>query len=129
MNFTKTRDKIKGFMLASGIQEVHFNKSQIPEQLPAGIVTVAERFGEIPLVHGYAKQGYKFECHIIVDIVPETEDEYYDQPDTELDLLTIIEFIDNELQGELYTEIHKVDFYDSMLSAKNVKVARFEVVV
>jgi len=125
MNFTKTRDKIKGFMLASGIQEVHFNKSEVPEQLPAGIVTVAERFGEIPLVHGYAKQGFRFECHIIVDIAPQIED----QPDTELNLLSIIDYIDNELQGELYTEINKVDFYDSMLSAKNVKVARFEVVV
>ena len=119
MNFKKTRDKIKGFLLESGLSEVHFSKAQVPETLPAGIVSVAERFGDIKLMQGYANQSYKFDIHIVTEDSEEADEQ----------LLSLIEYVDNELQGELYTEIDKVEFYDTLLSAKNIKIAKFEVVV
>jgi len=119
MNFKKTRDKIRGFMLESGLAEVHFSKAQVPDTLPAGIVSVSERKGDIKLMQGYANQSYKFDIHIVVD----------DSEEADELLLSHIDYIDNELQGELYTEIDKVEFYDTLLSAKNIKIAHFEVVV
>jgi hypothetical protein len=119
MDFIKTRDKIKGILHNCGVCEVHNSKAQVPESLPAGIVSLAQQFGEIKLVTGFAKQGYKFDIHLVIEDSEESDEQ----------LIDLIEVIDNCIQDSLYTEIEKVEFYDSLLSANNVRIAKFEVIV
>ena len=119
MNFIGTREKIKGLMLGCGLLEVCTSKAHVPSSLPAGILSLASRHGEVKLVTGYAKQKYHFDIHIVMD-----ESERADE-----ETVAIIEKIDLALQEAFFVEIDKVEIYDSLLSAKNIKVAKFEVIV
>jgi len=119
MNFTTIREEIKGLLLSSGLLEVHHSKAQVPDSLPAGIVSLATRHGEVRVMTGFAKQRYKFEVHVIVE-----ESEQADEH-----LIAIIENIDLAIQETLFTEIQKTDFYDSLVNAKNIRIAKFEVLV
>ena len=119
MTFKDAQEKLIWLMLTCGLSEVHNSKAQIPDVLPSGIISLSERLGEIKLMTGYARQAYKFEIHLIVD-----QDEKADEK-----LITLIEMIDYSLQDLYFTEVYKVEFYDSLLSSNNVRIARFEVVV
>ena len=55
MEFKTTRDKIKGLLLLGGIEEIHNSKAQVPDTLPAGIVSLASRHGEVKVMSGYVK--------------------------------------------------------------------------
>jgi hypothetical protein len=117
MDFKGTRENIMGLLLSCGLQEVNSSKALVPQNFPAGIVSLSERFGHTQLMTGYANQMHKFDIHIVVEQSQLADEE----------LIELIEKIDNTLQETLYTEIDKTVFYDSMLSAKEIKVAKFEV--
>ena len=119
MTYNGTREIIKGLLLGCGLSEVHTSKAHSPTSLPCGIVSLTGRHGEIKLITGYANQRYRFEIHIVVNETENADEE----------LMDFVERIDTQLQETYFTEIDKVDFYESLLSSKNIKVARFEVTV
>ena len=125
MNFTGTRDKLKGLLLGcgrasrTGINEVCTSKADVPSSLPAGILQLASRHGEVKLMTGYANQKYRFDIFIVLDECENADEQ----------MIEIIENIDKSIQDAFFVEIDKVEIYDSLLSAKSIKVAKFEVVV
>jgi len=124
MEFIQARETIKTILLSCGLTGVSNSKVQIPELLPAGIISLSTRIGDIKVMSGYANQKYKFEIHIVVDECGDSG-----QTSADENLIAIVENIDMALQVELFTEIDKVEFYDSLMSAKNIRVAKFEVMV
>ena len=122
MEFIQARETIKSILLSCGLTGVSNSKIHIPELLPAGIISLSTRIGDIKVMSGYANQKYKFEIHIVVDECGDSG-----QTSADENLIAIVENIDMALQSELYTEIDKVEFYDSLMSAKNIRVAKFEV--
>jgi len=119
MNFIGTRDKLKGLLLSCELNEICTSRAHVPDRLPASIISLASRHGEVKLMTGYANQKYRFDIHIVIDDCNEADEQ----------LVEIIENIDKSLQDAFFVEIDKVEFYDSLLSAKNIKVAKFEVVI
>ena len=119
MNFSEKRNKIKDLLLDSGLCEVHYSKAHIPQQLPSAIVSLASRQGFTRLDMSYAEQKYRFELHIVTDDSENADDE----------LIKLIETIDDCLQTKMQFPIDSTDFYDSMLSARNIRVAKFEVIL
>ena len=124
MEFIQARETIKTILLSCGLTGVSNSKIHIPELLPAGIISLSTRIGDIKVMSGYANQKYKFEIHIVVDECGDSG-----QTSADENLIAIVENIDMALQVELFTEIDKVEFYDSLMSAKNIRVAKFEVMV
>jgi uncharacterized NAD(P)/FAD-binding protein YdhS len=118
-DYNGTRDILKGLLHGSGLTSVQTSKAHSPSSLPCGIVSLIGRHGEVKLVSGFANQRYKFEIHIVVN-----ENENSDE-----ELMSYIEKIDEKLQETYFTEIERVEFYESLLSSKNIKVARFEVTI
>ena len=120
MTFSMNRERIKALLVNCGIKEIANSKAHIPNQFPAGIVSLVKRRGVNPVSSGFADQKFRFEIFVIVK-ESETADE---------EILQIIESVDNRLYEEqLFTEVESVVFYWNMLKASDIRVARFELEV
>ena len=117
MSFTKQRTKLCEILKSAGIKEVNYSKATLPTNLPAGIVSIAERSGSTLTSAGYAEQNHKFEIHIVIE----------DTETADVNLLELVATIDELIQEELYYNIENVDFYDSLLNAEPIRIAHFEV--
>ena len=117
--FIKRRDKLSELLLSCGLAEINHSKACQPEQLPAGIVSLANRQGDTKIDFGYDKYKFKVEIHLVVE----------DDITADVTLLELVEKIDSLLQDKMSITIDSVDFYDSLLNAKSVKIAKFEVIL
>ena len=119
MNFREQRDKIKELLLESGLKEVNNSKTKLPDNLPAGIVGLIQRKGDIKVQTGYVNMNYGFEIYIVVEDSETADDE----------LLAFIDTVDDKFQEELYVDVDNVEIYDSILNAGGVKIGKFEVIL
>ena len=119
MTFVQKRDKLTHLLKSAEINEIFYSKNSLPSALPAAIVTLANRTGTGQVDFCYAEQKYKFEVLLVTD----------DTENADLLLLDTIEIIDNQMQQALHTAIDTTEFYDSLLNAKSIKIAKFEVLL
>ena len=115
MTFTETKERLKEILLQCGVRDVLYSKSRVPDVFPACLLSLSRRVGNTRMTQGFA--GYKF----TFDVVLVCEDE------SDCDIVSLVEAIDLALQDGVYTEIESVEFYDSLLSTKEIQVAQFEV--
>jgi len=123
MDFRGNREKLKGLLLECGLKEVGTSKAHTPSYLPAGIVSLANREGIHKTSRGYAGQKYSFEVHLIEDAT----DKNGKPIDTDAKLVDLLYTVDTAIQDRLFTEIDKVEFYDSLLNGKQVRIGKFEI--
>jgi len=136
--FTRTRlnveiiNSIKQQLLGCGLAEVHTSKAVVPLELPAGVVTLISLAGDKKTSTGYVDYTFKAECFIAVEN-NDNADEVL------LGMLTLL--VGNGLAhsagvcgrgmplpyAQMASNIDEVDFYDSMLGPRDVRIAKFDI--
>jgi len=108
---------IKAQLLACGVVECHTSKATVPLELPAGVVSLVALTGDKKTSTGYVDYTFKAECFIAV--------ENNDNADEVL-MGMLSQFVGDAPARPAFN-IDEVEFYDSMLGPRDVRIAKFDV--
>ena len=119
--FESEREQIKAALEAAGVEEVCFNKDEVPKKLPAAIVVLDGETGRNGTVRRFVDTDLAWSVYLIVNATRA------DDPDK--DLYELKEDFRAEYQDSMYRDIPEIEYYTSRVDgARLVRVARLVLV-
>jgi len=110
-------NSIKDRLLACGVVECHTSKAIVPLDLPAGVVSLVSLAGDKKTSTGYVDYTFKAECFIAVE----------NNDNADEVLMVMLSHFVGDAPVRPVSNIDEVEFYDSMLGPRDVRIAKFEV--